>query len=438
MLSALRRLATRSRDDERGSLIIVISITLILVLISAALVAEVTGNQLNVLFRQNSSASTAAADAALADALFRIDQGASAEGSGTEFFVAPTATCSGDSRCVGTSVPGTPAGANVTYVARLSGSTTWTIQAKATVGKSSTSVQELLTRSVMYPFALFGNTGLNFNGNSAQAFGTYTYGAAPTATNPDTATADCVNGVGASCVAIGSNGTIACNGGLSSNVTSVYYTGGGGVSGSCGSLSPVGTLYKLTVPTAPTSNYLACPNGGKLGAGQSVSGTVAGVNAPLPAGTYLCSNTQLYIKGNLTVGGAVTIDVILDSSTNTSWVNSGTPTVDITAGSYVNVDSTGAVLPDATLLTVNSNSTGTVGDSNGQGYYYGGVLNAPNASLTGNGCKSVYYGAAIINTLTCNGGPHLAFYYDSALRSEYGPWNEAGYTQINPSTVTIP
>lgn len=437
MLKAVRQLIGRSRDDERGSLIIVISITMILVLISAALVAEVTGNQLNVLFRQNSSASTAAADAGLADALFRIDQGAPAEGNGTEFFVSSATTCSADSRCVATTVPGTPAGTTVSYVARLSNSNTWTIQAEATVGRSTTAVQEVLSRSVLYPFALFGNTGLNFNGNSTQAFGTYTYGGAPSATNPDTSTADCVNGVGPSCVAIGSNGTIACNGSLGSNVTAVYYTGGGGVSGSCGTLSPVGTLYKLTVPTAPTS-YLPCPNGGKLGAAQPVNGTVAGVNSPLPGGTYLCSDTQLYINGNLSVGGAVTIDVILDSATNTSWVNSGTPTVDITAGSYVNVDPTFATLPDATMLTVNSNSTGTVGDSNGQGYYYGGVLDAPNASLTGNGCKSVYYGAAIINTLTCNGGPHLAFYYDSALTGVYGPWSETGYTQINPSSVTIP
>lgn len=434
MLKRLIRSIQSRRDDDRGSLIVVISLILVLLLLSTAIVAEVTGNQLNVVARQNASSAIAQANAGVADALFRIDQGPSAEGNGTEFYVSSGSYCTGDSRCVATSVPGAP---DDMYVARLNDNTTWTIESVATVNKSTVAVEETLSRSLSYPYALFGNSGLNFNGNSTQAFGTYTSGAA-SASNPDTSAADCSGDVTTSCVSIGSNGTISCNGSLGSNVTSVYYTGGGGVSGNCGTLSPVSTLYKLSVPTAPTSNYLACPNGGKIGANQTVSGTVAGVNAPLDAGTYYCNNTQLVIDGNLTVSGSVTIDVILDSTTNTSWVNSGTPTIDITAGSYVNVDPTGATLPDATALTINSNSTGTVGDSNGQGYWYGGILDAPDASLTGDGCKSVYYGAAIINTLTCNGGPHLAFYYDSALTTVYGPWTAAGYQQINPSSVVIP
>jgi hypothetical protein len=179
------------------------------------------------------------------------------------------------------------------------------------------------------------------------------------------------------------------------------------------------------------------------------------VNAPLPSGTYLCYNQAVTIKGNLTVSGCatpslpsacVTIDIILDSATDASWVNAGTATLDITAGSYVNVNTgittdpppAGVALPDATQLTIATNSTGTVGDSAGQGYYFGGVLYAPDASMTGDGCKSVYYGAAVINTLTCNGGPHLSVYYDSLLTQVYGPWTTSGYTQINPKSVSIP
>ena len=435
MLTTCLRVWKR-RGDERGSLVIVLAISLVLVLLSTALVAEVVGNQENVIFRQNSAASVANANAGLSDGLFRIDQGSNYEGSGTEFYVSSGSFCTGDVRCVASSVP---SGGSAAYVARLTNNTQWTVQSIATVGKSTTAVQESLKRSVAYPYALFGNTGLNFNGNAAQAFGTYDPTQSPSSNNPDTAPSDCNGNKTSSCVAIGSNGTIKCSGGLSSNVTSVYYTGGGGVSGSCGSLSPIGQLYQLTVPSAPTSgNTLPCPNGGKIGAGQTVAGTVPGVNAALGAGTYVCSDTQLVINGNLVLGGAVTIDVILSSNTNTTWANSGIPTIDITAGSYVNADPTGATLPDATKLTIATNSTGTVGDSNGQGYTYGGVLNAPDASLTGDGCKSVYYGAAIINTLTCNGGPHLSFYYDNALTTVFGPWSEGGYTQINPSKVTIP
>jgi Tfp pilus assembly protein PilX len=444
MLKGLTRRIRRPRDD-RGSLIIAISVILVLTLVCAAIVAEVAGNQQNVVYRQNAANSVAGANAGLSDALFRIDQGSTAEGSGTEFYVTPTCSTGLDSRCVGNSVS---AAANVTYKATQVNATKWTLQSESTTRKSVSAVGETVSRTAQYPFALFGNQGLNFDGTAPQAFGTYTSNNISSTTNPDTSAADCTNGTGLSCVAIGSNGTIACNGGIGSNVTSVYYSGGGGISGSCGTPSPISTVYNLTIPGNPTGAYFGCPNGGQLGSNQTVASglTVPGVNAPLPAGTYLCSNQEVVINGNMSVSGSVTIDIILDSATNTAMVNAGTPTLDITAYSYVNVSTAittdpppaNQQLPDATLLTIQSNSTGTVGDSNGHGYWYGGVLNAPNASLVGDGCKSVYFGAAVINTLTCNGGPHLSVYYDSLLSNIYGPWQTSGYQQINPSSVTIP
>lgn len=439
------RVGYPSDSDERGSLIVVLAIILVLVLISSALVAEVAGNQQNVVARQNSASSTAAANGGLADALFRLDQGSTDEGNGTEFYVSSGSYCNGDSRCVATTVPGVN---GVSYVARQSSATKWTIQSKGIVGGSTTAVQETLNRSALYPFALFGNTGLTFNGNASNAFGAYTTSQLSSGANPDTNASDCTSGTGTSCVAIGSNGTISCGGGaggLSSNVTSVYYTGGGGISGNCGTGSPSTSLYQLTIPTQP-STFLPCPNGGQLGSNQTVTGTVPGVNAALPAGTYLCTDQEVVINGNLAVSGAVTLDILLDSTTNNSFVNSGTATLDITAGSYVNVSTAinsdpppaNVSLPDATLLTINSNSSGTIGDSNGHGYYFGGVLYAPDASLTGDGCKSIYYGAAVISILTCNGGPHLSVYYDNLLSGVYGPWGTSGYTQINPSSMSIP
>lgn len=446
MLSPLIRLLRRPRD-ERGSLIVALAIILVLSVLCAAIVAEVTGNQQNVVNRQNLAGSVAGANAGMSDALFRLDQGSTYEGSGSEFYVKSTispSACSSDSpRCVGTSIPGAP---NVSYVARQSSATKWVVQSEAVTNRAVSAVQETVTRTTAYPFALFGNQGLNFNGFASVAFGTYSSSNLSSATNPDTSTSDCTNGTGTSCVAIGSNGTISCPGGLGSNVTSVYYSGGGGISGSCGTADPVSSVYKLTTPSSPMGAYFACPNNGLLGSNQTVTGTVAGVNAPLPSGTYLCSNQQVVINGNMSVSGPVTIDIILDSATNTSMVNSGTPTLDIKSGSYVNVSTAitttppaaNVSLPDATLLTIASNSTGTVGDSTGQGYWYGGVLDAPDASLVGNGCKSVYFGSTVINTLTCNGGPHLTVYYDSLLTSVYGPWQTSGYQQINPSSVTIP
>lgn len=95
-------------------------------------------------------------------------------------------------------------------------------------------------------------------------------------------------------------------------------------------------------------------------------------------------------------------------------------------------------LPSAESFEIFSNTTGTVGNDAGSGYWFGGILYAPTASLTQNGCKSTYYGSLIINTLTCNGGPHLTVNYDEVLQTVYGPWTVSGYTQITPSTVSIP
>ncbi|MGH9055252.1 MAG: DUF7305 domain-containing protein, partial [Acidimicrobiales bacterium] len=85
-----------------------------------------------------------------------------------------------------------------------------------------------------------------------------------------------------------------------------------------------------------------------------------------------------------------------------------------------------------------TNGNGNVGDSNGQGFCFSGVLYAPNAQLTANGCKSQYYGSIVINTFTCNGGPNLGFWYDSQFGQLYGNWVTSGYQQINPSSVTFP
>lgn len=85
-----------------------------------------------------------------------------------------------------------------------------------------------------------------------------------------------------------------------------------------------------------------------------------------------------------------------------------------------------------------TDATGTAGNSNGSGFWFGGIVYAPDASLTADGCMGVYYGSLTINTLTCNGGPHLTVYYDETPATDYGPWAASDYAQVNPSSVTIP
>ena len=171
-----------------------------------------------------------------------------------------------------------------------------------------------------------------------------------------------------------------------------------------------------------------------------------GAPTTIPAGTYLCT-TPVNIKGHLQVTGMVSVYIILDPSV----YGATTPALTIIRGSFVNDDydycaatssppsycTPAPDLPNAENLQIFSNSNGTVGNDNGQGYYFGGVIYAPAASLTGDGCKSTFYGAAVINTLTCNGGPHLVVNYDNDLSSLYGTWTGSGYTQIPPKSITF-
>jgi hypothetical protein len=414
------RNALRQPADEQGSIIVALIIIMVVFALGGILASRVIGNESIVVNRQNGAAGLAGADGGLSDALFRLDQGPAATGTGNYFCVKPS-----DTLCAASSVPGAP---GVTYQATANSSqaslaTQWTIQAVGTVHKVPGAVQETATRTAQYPFALFGNTGLTFNGSAGNAFGTYTPGT-DSSSNPNTSGA----------VNIGSNGTITCNGGLGSNVTSVYYSGGGGISGSCGTTQAVTTLYNLPPPQAP-AGASACPGSGTGGA---QFGAGAGGPSTISPGTYVCT-TPVTIKGNVSISGTgqVNLYIILDPT----MYNSSTTALDITAGSQVNAGfnadppPNGATLPDASRLQILTNSTGTVGDTNGQGYTLGAILYAPQASTTGNGCKSIYYGALVINTLTCNGGPHLTVYYDSNLSTVYGAWVISGYLQIPPNSV---
>lgn len=439
--------------DERGSLIIALAIIFVLVLLLAAIGEEVIGGQLNVVSKSRASASVSAADAGLADALFQLDQLSPA--TGNAFCLDATGTgVLGSATCA----KATGGLSGVSYIASPDNTTgtVWTVSSKAEVNGIWGAVSEKVEYSEMYAFAIFGTGGLDFNG-SASTLGGYTE--TPSSTlNPDTSTSDCTGSgstaTGASCIQVGSNGPIKCAGGLPTNVSEVYYTGGGGAS-QCSEPVPNGSKNNPTIPSAPTSGSpLTCPGVQttdskgdtiyELGSGYSSSWQT------LPAGTYYCPNAAIAISGILNVSGQVQLYVILDATTDNAFISNGVQTLNIAGGSEVNTgfDATSGLPPSNTTLPVASNfqflsnTTGTVGNALGGGgsgpYTFGGVIYSPYGNLTGNGCKSVYFGSLVINTLTCNGGPHLQVYYDNALKSVYGPPSVTGYSQVNPSSFSVP
>ena len=448
----LMKTASSRMRGEQGSLVVALAIIFVLVLIVSAVGVEVAGNQNNIVSKSNSASSVSAADAGLSDAVFRLDQLSPATGSAFCMDSTGTGTV-GSSTCA--QAQGNLSG--VSYLATPSnGGTVWTIKSKATVNGISGGVQETATYSALYPYAIFGNGGLDFNGKSGNSLGTYTEGNS-SSSNPDTSTADCSGGNTTSCVKVGSNGPIKCAGGLPSNVGEVYYTGGGGAS-SCANPIADSSKYVLPIPTAPTyGTPLTCPGLAATSNGQPIhelGSTYGALYQSLGAAgqtyTYYCHNTGISISGNLQIQGNVSLYIILDSGTDNAFINNGVQTVYIAGGAEVNTtfDGTagpppsGTALPNAAALQILSNSTGTFGSANGGGangpYTFGGVIYAPDANLVGNGCKSAYYGSLTINTLTCNGGPHLQVYYDNALGSVYGPPSISGYFQTNPQSFTVP
>lgn len=430
------------RTDEAGSIIVALMIIFIIVVLSNMLLVRVVGNQQITAARQSGYSGVASADAGLSDALFRLDQGTA--DTGTTGVMCLNAANPSDPNCHVQASASTPQLSGVSYVARTvpagtppSAATEWTIQAIGNAkGGMGGAVQETVSRSSQFPFALFGGTSLSFSGNTQGNFGTYTPGAngpGSFTTCPSTATA-------IPCLLIGSNGSINCTGPSPASIQSVFFnTGSGGGSNGCGTSQSQNVMYTLPVPVAPPSAQ-SCPNGGNLGSGAS---------PPYPTiapGTYLCTS-EVTVSGTLTVSpsGPVKLYIIIPPAQNTSGSTFFYPT----AGSQINTTITYAdmsgggpqstdTLPASQLFQVFSNSVGLL-DVNGQhGFVFGGILYAPEASLSAAGCKSYIFGSATINTYTCNGGPNLGIYYDESLAQDFGSWQVSGYQQINPQSVTIP
>lgn len=442
--SVLRVLGSR-KADERGNLVVAMTIIMVVVMLSSLIFAKVIGNQEIILSRQNVYSGVTGADAALSDALFRLDQGGSDVSSASTgvFCYQP-----GNSQCITPSSGTGPQLNGVQYVARTvpagtdpSVATEWIVQA---IGNASTgfhgAVQETLTRGSKYPFALFGKQGLTFTGNTQGGnFGTFQPGAP--GTGSFTA---CSNSVSSPpCLLIGSSGSISCSGPSPAGITAMIFTTGSvGGSDSCGTPGSSNNAPQVPDPTVPSNpSPGTCPNNGNLGSGYSYP--------TINPGVWVCT-TPVSISGSLTAPNAsdsnpVQLYIMTGSSYSNFLTVAGNSQINTTIpfGS-LNQNGTagppsGSTMPDSQLFQVYSNSNGNL-TSNGvsNGFIYAGILYAPDAYLTNNGCKSSFLGTVTINTYTCNGSPNLTFWYDSSLKYDFGSWQVSGYQQINPSSVNFP
>jgi hypothetical protein len=405
----------RRKRDERGNIIGVMAVIMLMTFLSIAVVARTVSGIHSTRQGQDFSAALANADAGVSDALFRIDQLGNA----------PAATfCVGNNAaCTVASVPGAP---GLEYTARRVDDNTYTVMAKGLVNGQPHAIQATVGRSYLYPFAIFARTSLAFNGNS----GDYnpSNGVGPVETVDPSG-----NVVMQPIADVASNGQITCHGADSPAHHQDYFDGGGTscdngylLPGTYNPLNPALTCpVPANVPTTPClpASHNACP---------AVNGVLP---AALTPGVYYCSQADLTggtlsFPSTFTIGaglvndGAVEIYIIPTDNTNI--------TVSI-SDAAVNLNG------DPTKLRVYLKG-GTVDPGNGaHSGDFTGILYAPNATEANPSCKANWRGALVVNAFTCNGGPHLQVHYDSRIQTlTQSSWTVTNYTEIPSSQVTLP
>lgn len=427
-----RHMLTRGHRSDRGNIIVAVMIIVVLVTISSALLYRVVGDARLVVAQQNTSIATAAADAAVADAMFRIDQGQVGADPRT-----PAVFCvkAGDANCVASSITGAP---GISYVARqttIDHGRKWTIDALATSGTRTGAVQQTETKNQEFPFAIFSHYLTDINGTSGGCCDVYNSSTSTTFNNTDP-------------IYFGTDHSIVCSGGTGSNVYLEYYDGSTPNCGAGGANTTATTSSYPFPSTNPPSQNSGCPWApGGTGNGVISAATTIG---PGTNGPYVCTTLTIGPNNtavNVTLSGPVVI-----------YLNPTSPGTDLTigGGSYVNdpwdaksctAISATCQLPVASNLVIYDNAPYTSdttplygdGNSNGNGgYFFGGVIYGPNAGMTGDGCKSTYYGSVNLDDITCNGGPHFQVHYDEGLSTVTSSWTAGQYTVLNPNQVSIP
>ncbi|MGK2958922.1 MAG: DUF7305 domain-containing protein [Acidimicrobiales bacterium] len=368
MLKLIRRhLADRLHlSNQQGTLMVGIGVMSTMLLLSAAVVTRTTSNLDNVRHTQDYSSALAAADAGIADALFRLDQGM-------------TATFTG---------AGAAGGGTFTYTATKMTHNKWVLRSRGEVAGVPHTVQAEVTRDAEYPYAIFTEQALTFNGNG---------GANITSYNSTTGALDTGNAF------IGSNHSITVNGGGGGDGQH-YYTPAGSCSASaCEQRSGP---RKIADPLPPATSQ-PCPTGGVFGV---LHGGVVEING---AGgvPFNCANKDVsFLKPTTCVDdddGCKSIRII--NGPVVIYVDGNNRKVNL---ADISINNGGA--PAALQIMMAGTGTIEVGNGSHVGDF-SGILYAPKADMVINGGQLEVNGTMTLNSLTVNGNPNFSMAYDDAL-----------------------
>ncbi len=396
--------------DQQGTLMVGVGVLATMLLLSATVVTRTTSNLTNVRRTQDYSAALATADAGVADALFRLDQGMAATFSGS----------------------GTAGEDAFAYSATKIDQNHWRIVSRGTVEGVPHTVQADVTRDAQYPYALFTEQDLTFHGNGGANISSY---------NSSTGATNTGNAF------IGSNHSITVNGGGGGDGQH-YFTPEGSCSGCANPLQRPGPR-KITDPGRPPSAQ-PCPVGGVFGvlhngvveingaggvpfdcANQDVSFLEPpwcvddddddndGMNDDADADDDNDDIADIDDADDDNDGIADTDDADDDDGGCKSVRIVNGPVVIYLDGDDRTVDldsisiNLGGKASDLQILMA---GTGTIDVGNGSHVGdFTGILYAPKADMVINGGQLEVDGTMTLNSLTVNGNPNFDLRYDDAL-----------------------
>lgn len=433
-----RRLADHlCLSDQRGTLMVGIGVMSTMLLLSAAVVTRTTSNLDNVRHTQDYSSALAAADAGIADALFRLDQGM-------------TATFIGS---------GAAGGGTFTYTATKLNHNKWVIRSRGEVAGVAHTVQADVTRDAMYPYAIFTEQALTFNGNGGANIVSY---------NSQTGATDTGSAF------IGSNHSITVNGGGGGDGQH-YYTPAGSCSASA--CEQRQGPRKIANPLPPLSSQ-PCPTGGVFGVLHDGVVEINGAGG-VP---FNCANKDVsFLKPTTCVddddddndgtndvndsdddndglsdgddddngdddndndndginnnvddddddGGCKSIRII--NGPVVIYIDGSNRKVDL---ADISINNGGA--PAALQIMMAGTGTIEVGDGSHVGDF-SGIIYAPKADMVINGGQLEVSGTMTLNSLTVNGNPNFSLAYDDALVEIVSSnWVVVNYQEV-PSSST--
>lgn len=375
---------TPSGRGEAGSTLVTAMIVLVvLATLSLAALSRTLSSLQSVRHGQDFDAALALADAALADAVYEIDRTA------TPRTAAPTFERTA-----------TVGNGTFRYVAKKRSEASYDVYAAGQVGRSQHGIRAKVTRSPMFPFALFSNRDLVFDGNSRANI--YSFDGAGAATGG---------------AFVGSNHQIVVGSGKGAGDEQHYFAPYGGCSGCPKPVPHLEASEDVRPVVAPPAPTLECPADGTFSGQVDGGGGIPFVcrRDVTFSGTVSVTNGPLIVYVLPLTGTDPPVHHALDISSAT--VN--------TAGPSVNVQVFKAGSAPLDIGTGNTSNTMT----------FNGIMYAPDSTVTVNGGK-FWKGSWVVDALNVNGGPNIEIGYDLDTRSYYGrDWRTSRFEEIPSAMV---